>query len=72
MEGKHPLAGQFYNMKNSTHDKIAGTANTLSGKVKESAGRLVGNDRLQAKGKIQQVKGQAQKKVGEIEKVLGN
>jgi uncharacterized protein YjbJ (UPF0337 family) len=59
-------------MKSSTHDKAAGTAKAIAGKVKEVTGNLVGNPRLQAEGRTEQVKGQTQKKIGEIKQVFGN
>ncbi|KJS61455.1 CsbD family protein [Streptomyces rubellomurinus] len=37
--------------------KIAHAAETAKGKVKEAAGKAVGNERLAAKGKGEQVKG---------------
>jgi uncharacterized protein YjbJ (UPF0337 family) len=59
-------------MKSSTHDKAEGTAKNIAGRVKEVTGKVIGNPRLQADGKGEKVEGQIQKKVGEIEKVLGN
>jgi len=59
-------------MKSSSQDKVAGTAKTIAGGVKEVTGKAVGNDRLQAAGKAEKVEGQVQKKVGEIKKVLGS
>lgn len=59
-------------MKNSTQDKAAGIFKTVAGSVKEAAGKAVGNDRLQARGKAEKVEGKIQKKIGEIEKVLGD
>ncbi|MFJ9610634.1 CsbD family protein [Kitasatospora sp. NPDC101176] len=41
----------------STGKKIKHTAETAKGKVKETAGEAVGNERLIAKGKAEQVKG---------------
>ena len=58
-------------MKSSTQDKVTGTAKTIAGTVKETTGKLVGNDRLRAKGLAQKVEGKTQKKVGEIKQVLG-
>ena len=49
----------------STTDKIKGAANDAMGKVKETAGRALGNDQMQAEGLGQQAKGKAQKGVGE-------
>ncbi|HZL70038.1 MAG TPA: CsbD family protein [Candidatus Limnocylindrales bacterium] len=58
-------------VKSGNQDKIEGTAKTLAGKIKEEAGKAVGNPRLEAKGDCDQIKGSAQKKVGEIKKVFG-
>jgi uncharacterized protein YjbJ (UPF0337 family) len=57
-------------MKSSTQDKAEGTAKDLKGKIKEGAGKLVGNERLQAEGQVDQAEGKAQKKVGDIKKVF--
>ena len=57
-------------MKSSTQDKAEGTAKTISGNVKEKTGRLVGNPRLEAKGRAEQAEGKVQKKVGDIKKVV--
>ncbi len=57
-------------MKSSTQDKAEGTAKDLKGKVKEGAGRLVGNERLQTEGRADQIEGKTQKKVGDIKKVF--
>jgi uncharacterized protein YjbJ (UPF0337 family) len=47
-------------------DQIKGRANEAKGKIKELAGSLVGNDRLEAKGKTQKVLGEAQAKFGDV------
>ena len=57
-------------MKDSTHDKVEGLAKEVKGNVKQGAGKLVGNERLQASGRADKVEGRVQKKVGEIEKVF--
>ena len=38
------------------------------GKIKEVAGKLVGNETLEAKGKVQKVLGEAQAKFGDVKK----
>lgn len=58
-------------MKSSTQDKVVGTAKIVAGRVKQTAGKLVGNDRLRAKGTAQKGEGRTQKKIGEIKRVLG-
>ena len=59
-------------MKSSTQDKAEGTAKHIAGSVKETAGKAVGNPRLEADGKAEKTDGQIQVKVGEIKKVLGS
>ncbi|GAA2746612.1 MULTISPECIES: CsbD family protein [Kitasatospora] len=41
----------------STKKKMEHTAETAKGKVKEATGKAVGNERLVAKGKAEQMKG---------------
>jgi uncharacterized protein YjbJ (UPF0337 family) len=62
---------QSFDTKSGTQDEIEGTTRNLTGKIKEAAGKAVGNPRLEAQGDIDQIRGHAQKKVGEIKKVLG-
>lgn len=59
-------------MKPSTHDKIEGTVHEIKGKVKMAAGRVTNNPSLTGKGHAEAVAGKVQKKVGEVEKVLGD
>lgn len=49
----------------STTDKIKGVANEVAGAVKEAAGKAVGNEKLQAEGIGQQVRGKVQTAVGD-------
>lgn len=58
-------------MKSSEQDKIEGTGKDIKGKIKEGAGKLVGNERLEAEGEADQVEGAAQKKAGDVKKVFG-
>jgi uncharacterized protein YjbJ (UPF0337 family) len=50
----------------STTDKIKGHANKAAGTVKQGVGKVVGNDRLRAKGVAQATKGDAQKTMGNV------
>ena len=59
-------------MKSSTHDKAAGTARNIAGSVKEVTGKVIGDVRLQTEGRSEKAGGKIQKKIGAIEKVLGN
>ena len=59
-------------MKSSTKDKVEGTFHDAKGKVKEMAGKITDNPKLDAKGKAEKIAGKVQKKVGQVEKVLGD
>lgn len=58
-------------MKDSLKDQVAGKLHEAKGAVKEKAGELTNNPDLQDKGTAERVGGKVQKKVGEVEKVLG-
>ena len=49
----------------STTDKIKGLANEAVGNIKQGVGSVTGNEKLQAEGKAQALKGEAQKTVGD-------
>lgn len=57
-------------MKDSTKDKIAGTAHEVKGAVKEKIGHATNNPDLKDEGKGEKVAGKVQKKVGDVEKVV--
>ncbi len=57
-------------MKASTEDKIKGHFHEVKGKVKETVGQVTNNPKLERKGKSENVAGQFQKKVGQIEEVF--
>ena len=46
-------------------DQVKGRVEQSTGKVKEVAGKLVGNDRLQTEGKADQVKGKVRAGYGD-------
>lgn len=58
-------------MKSSIRDKAEGTFHEAKGKVKEIAGRVTDNPKLEAKGKVEKIAGQVQGKIGQVKKVLG-
>jgi uncharacterized protein YjbJ (UPF0337 family) len=58
-------------MKSSTKDQSAGKLHELKGKVKEIAGKVTGNPDLEDEGTAERITGKVQKKIGEVEKVLG-
>lgn len=55
-------------MRRSDENSLKGIGNDLKGKVKDAAGGLTGDTSLQAEGKWDQLKGKAQKKIGEIQR----
>ena len=57
-------------MKDSTKDKAAGNAKNIKGKVKEAAGKAIGNPDLRDEGRADQIEGKIQKKVGDVKKVF--
>lgn len=47
-------------------NQIKGGAKELGGNIKEAAGKLVGNERLQAEGVVDQAAGKTQKNYGKV------
>jgi uncharacterized protein YjbJ (UPF0337 family) len=58
-------------MKQSTKDKAKGRFHEVKGKVKEKVGRATNNPDLEAEGQVEKIAGKFQKKIGQVEKVLG-
>ena len=47
-------------------DKIKGERDVIKGTIKEQAGKLGGDRSMEISGKVDQVKGEIQKKVGDV------
>jgi len=58
-------------MKSSTKDQTEGTYHKMKGKIKEVAGELSDNPKLEAEGIGEKIAGKVQKKIGQVKKVLG-
>ena len=58
-------------MKSSIRDKAEGTFHEVKGKVKEVAGKLSDDPKLEAEGTGEKIDGKVQEKIGEVKKVLG-
>jgi uncharacterized protein YjbJ (UPF0337 family) len=58
-------------MKRSIRDKAEGTFHEVKGKVKERVGRATNNPKLEARGRVEKTGGKVQKKIGQLERVLG-
>jgi uncharacterized protein YjbJ (UPF0337 family) len=57
-------------MNPSTNDQIEGKFHEVKGKVKETVGRATNNPDLEGEGKVENLGGKIQKKVGQVEKVF--
>jgi uncharacterized protein YjbJ (UPF0337 family) len=58
-------------MKSSTKDRAKGRAAEAKGKIKEKAGRALGNPRMEDRGMAERAGGKVQRKIGEVKKVFG-
>ena len=58
-------------MKSSTKDNVQGTIREAKGKVKEMAGIITDNPKLEAEGKVEKIGGTVQEKIGQVKTVLG-
>ena len=47
-------------------DEVDGVGKQVKGAVKDAAGGLTGNEKLQAEGKLDKAEGKFQQKVGEV------
>ena len=52
------------------HDRVEGAARTIGGRVKELFGRLLGDEKLKAQGRADQVAGKVQNSVGGIKDTI--
>lgn len=57
-------------MKSSTKDQVEGKLHELKGTVKEIAGKLSDNPKLEGEGLGEKIAGKVQSKVGQVKKVL--
>jgi uncharacterized protein YjbJ (UPF0337 family) len=58
-------------MKSSTKDQAKGKFHNVKGKLKEIAGNLGDNPKLEAEGALERIAGKVQEKIGQVKKVLG-
>jgi uncharacterized protein YjbJ (UPF0337 family) len=54
----------------SDHDRIEGAAKNLGGKIKETAGKVTGDEKLKAEGRAEQIEGKVQNAVGGLKDSL--
>ena len=58
-------------MKSSTQDNPEGKWHKVKGKIKQVAGKAVGNRDLEAEGKAENVDGKVQEKIAQIKAIVG-
>ena len=58
-------------MSSSMKDKVKGTLHEAKGKIKEVAGKITDNPKLEARGTVEKLQGLAEQKLGEVKKVFG-
>lgn len=56
--------------KYNREDRLRGSAKEIKGRIKEKAGRALGNRRMEAEGSMERLGGKARRKLGEVEKVF--
>ena len=59
-------------MADSVKDKVAGAAHEVKGAVKEKVGQATNDPNMQDEGTAEKFGGKVQKKVGDVEKALGD
>jgi len=58
-------------MKSSTRDQVESKVHKIKGEIKETAGELLDNPKLEAEGAAEKIVGKVQEKTGQIKKVFG-
>jgi uncharacterized protein YjbJ (UPF0337 family) len=58
-------------MKSGTRDKAEGAFHELKGTIKEAAGKLSDNPKLQVEGTVEKLSGKVQEKIGQVKQVFG-
>ena len=51
-------------------DQVEGRVKEAKGKIKQVAGRIVGNEKMEEKGRVQKILGKAQAKFGDVKQDL--
>jgi uncharacterized protein YjbJ (UPF0337 family) len=58
-------------MPNSTRQQLEGKLHEVKGDAKEKAGELTNDPALEGEGRTEKIAGTVQKKLGELEKLVG-
>jgi uncharacterized protein YjbJ (UPF0337 family) len=59
-------------MKSSRRDKTEGKFHQMKGNVKQVAGKISDNPKLEAEGTVEKIVGKIQEKRGQVKKIFGN
>lgn len=60
------MAGKNHEAKGMNKDQVKGRLKQAEGKVKEVTGKVVGNETLEQKGKVEKVVGEVQSDYGDL------
>jgi uncharacterized protein YjbJ (UPF0337 family) len=58
-------------MKSSRRDKTEGKFHQMKGTIKQAAGKISDNPKLEAEGTVEKISGKVQEKLGQVKKVFG-
>jgi uncharacterized protein YjbJ (UPF0337 family) len=59
------------NTEKGVEKNVRGTGNDMKGRAKNALGGLTGDNKMQAEGKMDRVKGKIQNTVGDIQRKIG-
>ncbi|AWE08081.1 CsbD family protein [Lysinibacillus sp. 2017] len=59
-------------MSSGFSDKLKSTGNKIKGEVKETVGEKTNDPKLQAEGKLDQLKGEAQEKIADVKEAISD
>ena len=66
-----PNSDRSNTMKSGTRDEAEGKWHKVKGKIKEIAGKLNDDPKLEAEGTNEKIAGNVQEKIGQVKKVVG-
>jgi uncharacterized protein YjbJ (UPF0337 family) len=66
-----PNSDRRKTMKSGTRDEAEGKWHKVKGKIKEVAGKLNDDPKLEAEGTNEKIAGNVQEKIGQVKKVVG-
>jgi uncharacterized protein YjbJ (UPF0337 family) len=58
-------------MKSSIRDKTEGKFHKMKGTIKQAAGKISDNPKLETEGAVEKISGKVQEKLGQVKNVFG-